>query len=57
MGITDFSLSAPAIPVIKQVIRKVSLEAAREVAAHALSLESANDIRAYLEIVKSELNL
>jgi len=57
MGITDFSLSAPAIPIIKQVIRKVSLESAREVTGHALSLESANDIRAYLEIVKAELNL
>lgn len=57
MGITDFSLSAPAIPNIKQVIRKVSREAAWEVAAHALSMESADDIRAYLEIVKAELEL
>ncbi|MBT0662830.1 phosphoenolpyruvate--protein phosphotransferase [Geobacter pelophilus] len=57
MGITDFSLSAPAIPVIKQVIRKVSLETAREVAAHALSLESASSIHSYLEIITSELGL
>jgi phosphotransferase system enzyme I (PtsP) len=57
MGITDFSLSAPAIPTIKEVIRKITFESAREVAAHALSLESANDIRAYLEIVKAELDL
>ncbi|GAM11703.1 phosphoenolpyruvate-protein phosphotransferase [Geobacter sp. OR-1] len=57
MGITDFSLSAPSIPVIKQVVRKVSRETAREVAAHALSLESASSIRAYLEIVKAELEL
>lgn len=57
MGIIDFSLSAPAIPTIKQVIRNVSHEAAREVAVHALSLESADDIWAYLEIVKAELGL
>lgn len=57
MGITDFSLSAPAIPSIKQVIRKISLETAREVAAHALSMESASDIRSYLEIVKAQLDL
>jgi phosphotransferase system enzyme I (PtsP) len=57
MGITDFSLSAPAIPLIKQTVRNVSLETAREVAAHALSLESAGEIRAYLEIVRADLGL
>ncbi|MFZ4437154.1 MAG: phosphoenolpyruvate--protein phosphotransferase [Syntrophales bacterium] len=57
MGIIDFSLSAPAIPTIKQVIRNVAHEAARKVAVHALSLESADDIRAYLEIVKADLGL
>jgi phosphotransferase system enzyme I (PtsP) len=57
MGVSDFSLSAPYIPAVKQALRNVSLETAREIAAHVLSLESASSIHAYLEIVRGELNL
>ncbi len=57
MGVNDFSLSAPYIPAVKQALRNVSLETAREIAAHVLSLESASSIHAYLEIVRAELNL
>jgi phosphotransferase system enzyme I (PtsP) len=57
MGVNDFSLSAPAIPVVKSALRKISLANARSVADHVLTLESASSIRAYLEIVRAELHL
>lgn len=57
MGISNFSLSAPSIPAVKQALRSVSMESAREVAAHVLSLESSSSIRAYLEIVRAEFGL
>ena len=57
LGISDFSLSAPAIPIIKQTIRKVSKARAMEVAEHVLSMESCGDIRTYLEEVRIELSI
>ncbi|HTG82208.1 MAG TPA: phosphoenolpyruvate--protein phosphotransferase [Geobacteraceae bacterium] len=57
MGITDLSLSAPSIPVIKQVIRRVSMERAIAVADTVLAMESSGEIREYLKEVGKELNL
>lgn len=57
MGITDFSLSAPYIPLIKQAIRCVDMAKARRIAEHALQMESSSAIREYLEKIKSELGL
>ena len=57
MGITDFSLSAPYIPLIKQAIRNVSAVKAREIADNVLSMESSANIREYLEKVKTGLGL
>ncbi|HWI41608.1 MAG TPA: phosphoenolpyruvate--protein phosphotransferase [Verrucomicrobiae bacterium] len=57
MGIGEFSLSAPSIPVVKQGLRKVSLERAQQVAAEALAMESAEEIRTHLEEVRRELEL
>lgn len=57
MGISDFSLSAPAIPVIKQVIRRISRERAVEIAENALAMESSGEIRGYLEGIRKELGI
>jgi phosphotransferase system enzyme I (PtsP) len=57
MGITDFSLSAPYIPVIKQTIRKIAITRAEEIAEHALTMESSADVRNYLRQVKEELGI
>lgn len=48
LGITDFSLSAPYIPLVKQAIRRTSLASAREMALTVLTMESSRDIRTYL---------
>jgi len=57
LGISDFSLSAPAIPVVKQALRSVSLATARTIATDILSMESASSIKSYLEEVRNELQL
>jgi phosphotransferase system enzyme I (PtsP) len=56
-GITDFSVSAPSIPVIKQAIRKVTMATAREVAKTVLSLETSSEVRVHLEQLRKELAL
>ena len=57
MGITEFSLAAPAIPLVKQAIRKVTLVQSRKIAQAALSLESASAVRGYLDKLRLKLNL
>ena len=57
IGITEFSLSAPAIPLVKQALRRVTLAQARKIAQTALSLESASAVRTYLDGVRVKLEL
>jgi len=57
IGITEFSVSAPSIPVIKQAIRKVSMATACEIAAKALAMDTGSEIRTYLETMGKELEL
>jgi phosphotransferase system enzyme I (PtsP) len=57
MGIFDFSLSAPYIPIIKQTILNISLSRARQIAEHALTLDSAAAVREYMQKVSEELAL
>jgi phosphotransferase system enzyme I (PtsP) len=57
IGITEFSVSAPSIPVIKQAIRKVTMACAREIADTVLSMETGSEIKGYLEKMGKELEL
>ncbi|RNC70995.1 MAG: phosphoenolpyruvate--protein phosphotransferase [Desulfuromonadales bacterium] len=57
MGIREFSLAAPSIPVVKQAIRSVDATTARELANRVLSLESAGAVRSYLAEAQSVLGL
>ena len=50
MGLDEFSASPGAILQVKQRIRETSMEQAREIAARALELETAAQVRAYLQI-------
>lgn len=49
LGLDEFSMSAPAIPLVKQSIGRLTVTEAREIAASALQLDSAEAIRAYVE--------
>ncbi len=48
LGLDEFSMNPRAIPEAKQLIRRISDDAARRVAEHALSLSTAADIDAYM---------
>lgn len=49
LGLDEFSMNPPAIPIAKEVIRQLTLTRAREIASYALQLESAAAVRAYVE--------
>ena len=51
MGLDEFSMNAVAIPEAKVIIRSLSLAEAEGIAARALSLSSAEEIRAYVKEV------
>jgi phosphocarrier protein FPr len=48
LGVTELSVSLPAIPAVKAQIRTLRLDACRELAARALAAESAAAVRALL---------
>ena len=49
MGITELSMSAPAIPLVKEKIRKISLTEARNLLAEVMNLADGAEIAAYLK--------
>jgi phosphotransferase system enzyme I (PtsI) len=49
LGLRTFSVTPAAIPEIKQVCRRVSMEQCKKVAGRALEMESARDVRTYLK--------
>ena len=49
MGLTEFSIPSSAILEIKRVLRSVTLEQTREVAATAMQMQSAHEIDTYLK--------
>jgi phosphotransferase system enzyme I (PtsI) len=55
LGLDEFSMTPTAIPVAKQVIRSLSVDEAREIAGHALSLSTASEVTDYLGSVVEDL--
>lgn len=48
LGVDELSMAPTFIPTIKHVIRSISVSRASEMAAHALSMESGNEVKKYL---------
>jgi multiphosphoryl transfer protein len=48
LGVTELSMSAPAIPHVKQVVRRTDLSSARALAERALAASSAAEVRELL---------
>ncbi|HEX7282086.1 MAG TPA: phosphoenolpyruvate--protein phosphotransferase [Vicinamibacterales bacterium] len=48
LGLTEFSMTPAAIPIIRQVIQELSAADARRLASHALRLPTAAEIEQYL---------
>ncbi len=57
MGIREFSLSAPSIPVIKQAIRDHDLETCRKLARSVLACRTSADIQRCLTAARIKLSL
>ncbi|NTV49594.1 MAG: phosphoenolpyruvate--protein phosphotransferase [Geobacteraceae bacterium] len=57
MGIREFSLSAPSIPVVKQAIRSNSFEACRRLAREALACRNSADMARCLATARKKLIL
>jgi len=55
MGIREFSLSAPSIPIIKQAIRAQGLEGCRKLARDVLACRCGVDVRRKLTDARSQL--
>ena len=48
LGLTEFSMTPAAIPIIRQVVQELSAAEARRLASHALRLPTAAEIEQYL---------
>ncbi|MGB9081548.1 MAG: phosphoenolpyruvate--protein phosphotransferase [Desulfuromonadaceae bacterium] len=57
MGIREFSLSAPSIPIVKQAVRNNSFEACRKLARTALACRTSADMRHCLATARKKLIL
>lgn len=57
MGIREFSLSAPSIPIVKQALRNNSFEACRRLARAALTCRTAADMSRCLATARKKLVL
>lgn len=57
LGVNELSLSSPSLPVIKSMIRKISIAEARDFAAHVLTLSTAEEVEKLLEESYSRLKL
>jgi phosphotransferase system enzyme I (PtsI) len=56
LGLTEFSMTPAAIPVVKQVVRDLRAGEVRRVASHALRLATSSEIEQYLfETVASSI--
>jgi phosphoenolpyruvate-protein kinase (PTS system EI component) len=55
MGISEFSLSAPSIPVVKQAIRSHSIEECRKLARAALACRSIADVSRCLTAARTKM--
>jgi len=48
LGVDELSVSVPAIPEVKEIIREISFDEAKEIAQKALKCKTAADVRALL---------
>lgn len=57
MGIREFSLSAPSIPLIKQTFRNISLKKCQELSAAVLASSSGIEVKKILQNTKKTLGI
>jgi len=57
LGLDEYSMNAASIPVIKNILRRVSYDKAREIAAHALALKTPEEVLEYSQGILKQLNM
>lgn len=57
LGLDEYSMNAASIPVIKNILRKVSYEKAREIAANALKMKTPEEVLEYSQGILEQLNI
>jgi len=57
LGLDEFSMSAVSIPVIKNIVRKISCEKAEVIAEHALAMETPEEVLEYSREILKQLNV
>ena len=57
LGLDEFSMNPPAIPIAKQIIRSLSKKQAEEIAAAVLQLENSDQVQAYVRKMVPIVNL
>jgi len=55
LGLDEFSMSASLIPEVKKVIRNISLKGAQNIAERTMTMETHEEITAYLKKVRDNL--
>ena len=53
LGVQELSVSVPAIPAVKALIRRLSLVECQELAQHVVQMGTATEVRAHLMTIKS----
>lgn len=57
MGLDEFSMSAPSIPIVKHIIRSVTLQECKSVLDTVMTMETAEEIHAYAQGIMAEKGL
>lgn len=56
LGLDEFSMSASAIPAIKNIVRNVTFMQAQEIAGHALELDTPEEVLEYARNILNQVN-
>ena len=57
LGLDEFSMSAMSIPEIKNIVRNISYEKAKEIACQALELQTPEEVLEYSREVLKHLDI
>lgn len=57
MGLDEFSMSAPSIPIVKHIIRSVTLQECKSVLDAVMAMETAEEIHDYAQGIMAEKGL
>ena len=57
LGLTELSMSSRSVPVVKNLIRQIAVQQAKDWADHILTLRTTSDIKKYLEEIAAKFDI